>query len=74
MTVLFTVPRCSGWLAHWLEFLGSKNVIVRPQQIYLGYRERKYDDVKNEERKLVKKDLNSTIANWEIRLKNKLDG
>jgi len=33
MTVLFTVPRCSGWLAHWIEFLGSKNQIVRPQQI-----------------------------------------
>lgn len=29
--VLFTIPRVSGWLAHWSEFLDdSENKIVRP--------------------------------------------
>ena len=30
--ILFTIPRCSGWMAHWLEFLDDKeNKIVRPR-------------------------------------------
>lgn len=30
--VLFTIPRCAGWLAHWNEFLNdSENKIVRPR-------------------------------------------
>ena len=50
--VLFTIPRISGWLAHWNEFLDDKdNKIVRPRQIYKGYRQRDY--VPMEERKQV---------------------
>ena len=31
-TVLFTIPRISGWLAHWYEFLDDpENKIVRPR-------------------------------------------
>lgn len=35
--VLFAIPRTSGWLAQWLEFLdGPDRKIARPRQIYLG--------------------------------------
>lgn len=31
-TILFTLPRLSGWLAHWYEFLDDPhNKIVRPR-------------------------------------------
>jgi citrate synthase len=30
-TVLFAIPRTSGWLAHWIELLGDKEQkIARP--------------------------------------------
>ena len=36
-TVLFTVPRVSGWLAHWDEALADRDAkIMRPQQDYRG--------------------------------------
>lgn len=42
-TVLFTVPRIAGWLAHWNEFLDDPdNKIVRPRQIYKGYAKRDF--------------------------------
>ncbi len=38
-TVLFAIPRTSGWLAQWLEMLGdSEQKIARPKQIYTGGR------------------------------------
>jgi citrate synthase len=38
-TVLFAIPRTSGWLAQWLESLGdSDQKIARPKQIYTGQR------------------------------------
>jgi citrate synthase len=38
-TVLFAIPRTSGWLAQWLESLGdSDQKIARPKQIYTGAR------------------------------------
>ncbi|MFF0265009.1 citrate synthase [Kribbella sp. NPDC004536] len=38
-TVLFAIPRTSGWLAQWLEMLGdSDQKIARPKQIYTGQR------------------------------------
>jgi len=42
-TVLFAIPRTSGWLAQWLEMLqepGQK--IARPRQVFEGYDERPY--------------------------------
>jgi citrate synthase len=43
-TVLFTIPRTAGWIAHWNEFIDDKdNKIVRPHQMYLGAGERPYD-------------------------------
>jgi len=41
-TVLFAIPRTSGWLAHWLELLEQDQKIVRPRQIYTGVDERSY--------------------------------
>ena len=42
-TVLFTLPRIAGWLAHWTEFLDDPdNKIVRPRQIYKGYTKRDF--------------------------------
>ena len=36
-TVLFAVPRISGWLAHWRESLADPDTkILRPQQDYQG--------------------------------------
>ncbi|MBA2444359.1 MAG: citrate synthase [Nocardioidaceae bacterium] len=38
-TVLFAIPRTSGWLAQWLELVDDKEQkIARPQQIYTGER------------------------------------
>jgi citrate synthase len=38
-TVLFAIPRTSGWLAQWEESLGdSDQKIARPKQIYTGQR------------------------------------
>jgi citrate synthase len=41
-TVLFAVPRTSGWLAQYDEMLDdAEQKIARPRQIYLGHRGRK---------------------------------
>ncbi len=38
-TVLFAIPRTSGWLAQWLELTeDSEQKIARPKQIYTGAR------------------------------------
>ena len=42
-TVLFAIPRTSGWLAQWEEMLmDEEQKIARPRQIYLGYEERDF--------------------------------
>jgi citrate synthase len=42
-TVMFAIPRTSGWVAQWLEMLGDKEQkIARPRQIYTGERDRDY--------------------------------
>ena len=42
-TVLFAIPRTSGWLAHWIELLGDKEQkIARPRQAYSGASLRDY--------------------------------
>jgi citrate synthase len=48
-TVLFAIPRTSGWLAQWLEMVQDPDQkIARPQQIYTG--DRKLDFVPASER------------------------
>jgi len=35
-TVLFAIPRTSGWLAHYQELLSQDTKIARPRQLYIG--------------------------------------
>ena len=42
-TVLFAIPRTSGWAAQYQEFITDpENKIARPKQIYTGHRTREY--------------------------------
>ena len=42
-TVIFAIPRTSGWIAQWLEMIqDSEQKIARPRQIYTGDRELTY--------------------------------
>ena len=41
-TVMFAIPRVSGWLAHWQEMLEQKSRIARPRQLYIGPDTRDY--------------------------------
>jgi citrate synthase len=41
-TVLFAIPRVSGWLAHWVELLEQNQKIARPRQLYVGASARDY--------------------------------
>ena len=41
-TVMFTIGRMPGWLAHWSELLEQGQPIARPRQIYTGEPERDY--------------------------------
>jgi len=41
-TVLFAIPRTSGWLAHFGEMLEQDSKIARPRQLYIGGDERSY--------------------------------
>src|SRR4051794_29088230 len=42
-TVIFAIPRTSGWMSQWLEMIDDdKRKISRPRQIYTGHREREY--------------------------------
>jgi len=45
-TILFTIPRLAGWLAHWQEWIDDpENRIYRPFQVYKGIDLRDYEDV-----------------------------
>ncbi len=47
-TVLFAVPRTAGWAAQWLEGVTDPEAkIVRPKQIYTGYRDRTFVPLAN---------------------------
>ncbi len=41
-TVLFAIPRTSGWLAHFQELLAQDMKIARPRQLYIGSDVRDY--------------------------------
>ena len=72
-TVLFAVPRIAGWLAHWTEFLDDpENKIVRPRQIYKGYRTRDYVPVEKREKK-ADYDLKYLIDPYDLRREAALD-
>ncbi len=46
-TVLFAIPRTSGWLAHWVELLEQDQRIARPRQLYTGPGVRDYVAIDN---------------------------
>jgi len=62
--VLFAIPRAVGWLSHWNEFLDDpENRIVRPRQVYKGYKTRKYVSI--EKRKAGGKlKTNAIVSNY----------
>jgi citrate synthase len=45
-TVLFAIPRTSGWLSHWVELVDQDQKIVRPRQVYTGPAARDYVPIK----------------------------
>ncbi len=47
-TVLFAIPRTSGWLAQWEEMLlDPEQKIARPRQMYTGYGTRDFVPIEN---------------------------
>ena len=44
-TVLFSMGRMPGWLAHWQESLEQGSRITRPRQVYTGSGERQYQPI-----------------------------
>jgi citrate synthase len=44
-TVLFAIPRTSGWLAHYRELLTQDQKIYRPRQLWIGADERAYQPI-----------------------------
>ena len=54
-TVMFAIPRTSGWIAQWLEMVtDSETKIARPRQIYTGAREQSYVPIEEREKKSEK--------------------
>ncbi|KAI0455568.1 citrate synthase-like protein [Xylaria acuta] len=51
--VLFAVPRCVGWLAHWRQMMLNPSgvKIWRPRQLYIGEGEREYVEARNRKEK-----------------------
>ena len=45
-TVIFAIPRTSGWIAQWMEMNGdAEQKIARPRQIYTGKRDLDYTPI-----------------------------
>lgn len=66
-TIMFTLPRLAGWLAHWDEFVEDpENKIVRPRQIYKGYTKRDYVPVV-ERKQLVDQELKYVVDSKDAR-------
>jgi citrate synthase len=54
-TVMFAIPRTSGWIAQWLEMVtDSETKIARPRQIYTGAREQSYVPIDKREKRSEK--------------------
>ncbi|HEV2790479.1 MAG TPA: citrate synthase, partial [Solirubrobacterales bacterium] len=53
-TVIFAIPRTSGWFAQWMEMHEDpEKKIARPRQIYTGERELEYLALEQREEKLM---------------------
>src|ERR687890_482814 len=54
-TVMFAIPRTSGWVAQWLEMVNDPETkIARPRQIYTGPREQGYVPIDSREKRSEK--------------------
>jgi citrate synthase len=54
-TVMFAIPRTSGWVAQWLEMVTDPETkIARPRQIYTGSREQDYVPIGSREKRSEK--------------------
>jgi citrate synthase len=54
-TVMFAIPRTSGWIAQWLEMVTDPETkIARPRQIYTGSREQSYVPIEQREQRSEK--------------------
>src|ERR671924_723796 len=54
-TVMFAIPRTSGWAAQWLEMVrDEEQKIARPRQIYTGAREQSYVPIEDREQRSEK--------------------
>ena len=54
-TVMFAIPRTSGWVAQWLEMVTDEETkIARPRQIYTGSREQDYVEIGSREKRTDK--------------------
>src|SRR3954464_5727969 len=52
-TVMFAIPRTSGWVAQWREMLDDEETkIARPRQIYTGERGRDYEPIDEREQRI----------------------
>jgi citrate synthase len=50
-TVMFAIPRTSGWVAQWLEMVKDEETkIARPRQVYTGARGRDYVEIEDREK------------------------
>jgi citrate synthase len=53
-TVLFAIPRTSGWIAQWQEMLlDPEQKIARPRQVYTGYDKRDFIPMEKRSEKLL---------------------
>src|SRR5262245_29023987 len=49
-TVIFAIPRTSGWISQWMELIGDEEQkIARPRQIYTGLRDVDYTPIGDRE-------------------------
>jgi citrate synthase len=52
-TVMFAIPRTSGWIAQWLEMVTDEETkIALPRQLYTGERERTYEPIHERDQKV----------------------
>ena len=73
-TIMFTLPRLAGWLAHWDEFVEDpENKIVRPRQIYKGYKRREFVNMVDRTQK-VDQELSYQIPNMDVRREASIKG
>ena len=62
-TVMFAIPRTSGWVAQWLEMVTDEETkIARPRQIYTGDRGLDYEPIDGREQKVSPPDASESTS------------